>query len=121
MAAADVVVLASGTATLEALLLKKPMVVVYKLAPVSWFLVVRLAITRFAALPNILAGESVVPELLQGEANPEAVAAQVVTLLDEPAAREAQSSIYRGIHQQLRCDYAQRSADALLGLISSRD
>src|SRR5690606_6975111 len=81
MAAANAVLLASGTATLEATLLKRPMVVTYRMAPLSWALVKRLVKTPFAALPNILAGRALVPELIQDDATPEAMVAALEPLL----------------------------------------
>lgn len=119
MLAADVVLMASGTATLEAMLLKRPMVVAYRMAALSWALVSRMATTRFVALPNILAGEAVVPELLQDAAEPEALAAAVDELLRVGGA--AQQGQFAEIHKSLRCDFAQRSADALLELLADHD
>lgn len=81
MIAADVVVLASGTATLEAMLLQRPMVVAYRVAQMSWALMSRLAVTRFVALPNILAKGPVVPELLQDALTPSALALEAEILL----------------------------------------
>ncbi|EAQ96181.1 lipid-A-disaccharide synthase [Congregibacter litoralis KT71] len=81
MIAADVVVLASGTATLEAMLLQRPMVVAYRVAKTSWALMSRLAVTPFVALPNILAKGSVVPELLQDNLTPSALALEAEILL----------------------------------------
>ncbi len=81
MAAADVVLLASGTATLEAMLLERPMAIVYRVAPLSFALMKRLAVTEHVGLPNILAGRPVVPELLQDELTPPALALEAETLL----------------------------------------
>lgn len=83
MIAADVVVLASGTATLEAMLLRRPMVIAYRVARMSWALMSRLAVTPFVGLPNILAGRAVVPELLQDALSPAALALEAETLLAE--------------------------------------
>ena len=115
MAAADAVLLASGTATLEAALIKRPMVVTYRMAAFSWWLVTRLVKISFAALPNVLAGRSVVPELLQDAAVPEAMAAAIETLLaDEAVANQLQA--FDRIHVQLKQGYAAKSANALLQL-----
>ncbi|MFK8042102.1 lipid-A-disaccharide synthase [Congregibacter sp.] len=81
MIAADVVVLASGTATLEAMLLQRPMVIGYRVARMSWALMSRLAVTKFVGLPNILAGGPVVPELLQDALSPSALALEAEILL----------------------------------------
>ncbi|EEB80318.1 lipid-A-disaccharide synthase [marine gamma proteobacterium HTCC2148] len=115
MAAADAVLLASGTATLEAALIKRPMVVTYRMAAFSWWLVTRLVKISFAALPNVLAGRSVVPELLQDAAVPEAMAAAIEPLLaDEAIANQLQA--FDRIHVQLKQGYAAKSANALLQL-----
>jgi len=81
MIAADAVLLASGTATLEAMLLRRPMVIAYRMAPLGYRLLRRLAVTRFVGLPNVLAGRSIVPELLQDELTAPALALQAETLL----------------------------------------
>ncbi len=115
MAAADAVLLSSGTATLEAALIKRPMVVTYRMAAFSWWLVTRLVKISFAALPNVLAGRSVVPELLQDAAVPEAMAAAIEPLLaDEAVANQLQA--FDRIHVQLKQGYAAKSANALLQL-----
>ena len=115
MAAADAVLLASGTATLEAALVKRPMVVAYKMAAFSWWLVTRLVKINFAALPNVLAGRSLVPELLQDGATAEAMAASVSPLLSGDASAE-QLQAFDDIHQQLKQGYAQVAAQALVQL-----
>ena len=116
MAAADAVLLASGTATLEAALVKRPMVVTYRMAAFSWLLVTRLVKISFAALPNVLAGRSVVPELLQEAAVPEAMAATVQTLLSAESA-QGQLQAFDQIHTELKQGYARKSAAALIQLI----
>ncbi|TDG16018.1 lipid-A-disaccharide synthase [Seongchinamella unica] len=117
MAAADTVLLASGTATLEAALVKRPMVVTYRMAAFSWWLVTRLVKISFAALPNVLAGRSLVPELLQDAATPQATAAAVAPLLSGDASGE-QLQAFDQIHQQLKQGYAGKSALALQRLAS---
>jgi lipid-A-disaccharide synthase len=114
MLAADAVLMASGTATLEALLLKRPMVVAYRMAPLSWALVRRLAKTPFASLPNILAGERLVPEFIQEDATAENLAGALGDLLAGQSADQVQR--FTEIHQSLRLGFAERSADALLAL-----
>ncbi len=116
MAAADAILLASGTATLEALLLKRPMVVAYRMATFSWWLVTRLATTLFAALPNVLAGRALVPELLQDAATPEAMAEQLQPLLVASDAAATQRQAFDEIHLALRQDYADKAAVALMEL-----
>lgn len=116
MAASDAILLASGTATLEAALVKRPMVVAYRMAALSWWLVLRLATTPFAALPNVLSGRALVPELLQDAATAEAMAAETQPLLDGAEAAREQVSAFDEIHGELRRDYAHRAAEALLEL-----
>ncbi|MDX1380776.1 MAG: lipid-A-disaccharide synthase [Xanthomonadales bacterium] len=116
MAAADVVVCASGTATLEAMLVKRPMVVVYRVSPATWAMgrSLRLMKTRWFALPNILAGEALVPELLQDDAVPSRIAEEISRWLDDANARDALSQRFLDMHETLRQDAAARSAEALL-------
>jgi lipid-A-disaccharide synthase len=87
MIAADVVLLASGTATFEAMLLRRPMVISYRVAPLSWALMSRLVVTPYTGLPNILAGERLVPELLQDDLTPPALALEAETLLRDGRAQ----------------------------------
>ena len=117
MSAADAVLLASGTATLEATLLKRPMVVAYRMAAFSWWLVTRLVKINFAALPNVLAGRALVPELLQDGATPEAMADTVQPLLESPDAAGSQLQAFDEMHAALRRNYAQEAAAALAELV----
>ena len=120
MAASDAVLLASGTATLEAALLKRPMVAAYRMGPLSWQLVKRLVKTPYAALPNILSGGALVPELLQGAATPDAMAAAVQPLLTDGAAAEGQRQGFDRIHAGLSQGFAEGAATALVSLLESR-
>lgn len=120
MTAADAVVLASGTATLEAMLLKKPMVISYKMSAMSWHIISRMVRTPFAGLPNILAGKALVPECLQQDATSENVISHLLPLLNDPDAANAQRSAFDAVHQELRCNAAQCGAQALLELIESK-
>jgi lipid-A-disaccharide synthase len=114
MAAADVVVLASGTATLEAMLLKKPMVVAYRLHWLT-FLIARLMVkSRFVSLPNLLAGERLVPELLQEAATAEALAREMLALLADPAQCAALRTRFAAQRCSLRAGGAAAAADAVL-------
>jgi lipid-A-disaccharide synthase len=118
MAAADVVLLASGTATLEAALLKRPMVVAYRVSETTRRIVrtFRLMKIRRFALPNLLAGEDVVPELLQEDATAERMVAELLPLLDDDGARRRQVEQFEAIHRQLRRGADRRAADAVLAL-----
>ncbi|MDX1588968.1 MAG: lipid-A-disaccharide synthase [Oleiphilaceae bacterium] len=118
MAASDLVLLASGTATLEATLLKRPMIVAYKMAPMSHWLVSRMVQVKHIALPNLLAPEPIVPELIQAECTPEnlAQAAMVRLLSDEQVAME--QKVFRGIHEQLQRHASERAAEAVTALLT---
>ncbi|NBB83232.1 MAG: lipid-A-disaccharide synthase [Alphaproteobacteria bacterium] len=122
MAAADVVLTASGTATLEALLLKRPMVVAYRLNPVTYGLVktLRLIKVRHVAMANLLAGEGLAPEFLQHRCRPELLGPALLALLDDPQRRAALEARYAGIHAELRRDAARCAAEAVLGLAARR-
>lgn len=116
MAASDVVLLASGTATLEALLLERPMVVVYRLHWMTYWLARWLVRIPHVALPNILAGRQVVPELIQHQARVEAVSAAVQALL-QPQAAAAQQQVLHALHVQLQGSAAVNPAQAVLALL----
>lgn len=118
MAAADAVLLASGTATLEAMLLKRPMVVAYRLAPSSYHLIKRLKLMQveWYSLPNLLARERLVPEFIQDAVTPQALAGAIDPLLYEPQARHRQTSRFYEIHHQLQGGGSERAAKAILEL-----
>lgn len=118
LAAADVALVASGTATLEAALLKKPMVITYKMAGTSWRLMRRMGYLPYVGLPNILAGEFVVPELLQHDATPENLAQALLNSLNDTVVRERIPQRFADIHRQLRCNAAQQAARAVLPLLA---
>lgn len=115
MAAADVVLLASGTATLEAMLLKRPMVVGYKLMPLTYALakLFRLVKIKHVALPNILAATPLIPEFIQDACTPEALAGAVIEWFCHPEAVEQLQPPFQAIHQQLRRNASQRAAFAI--------
>ncbi len=117
MAASDAVLLASGTATLEAALLKRPMVVAYRMGALSWLVLKQLVRTPYAALPNILAGRALVPELLQRAATPTAIAAALQPLLAGGEAVAAQVQAFDGIHRSLSRGFGERAAEALAELV----
>ncbi len=116
MRAADAVLLASGTATLEAMLLKKPMVVCYRLSPLSFWLMRQLVKVEHVSLPNLLAGRALVPELLQRDATPENLGRALLQALDGVGQAERLEH-YRAIHRDLRKDASRRAAERVLGLI----
>ncbi|MCK7552963.1 lipid-A-disaccharide synthase [Marinobacter goseongensis] len=120
MAAADVVLLASGTATLEAMLLKKPMVVGYRLSNFSYALVSRLVKVPHVALPNLLAGKPLVPELLQDDATPETLGAAVLERLENTEERAHLKAEFTKLHHQLRQNADERAADAISALVEQR-
>ncbi|NOX76001.1 MAG: lipid-A-disaccharide synthase [Gammaproteobacteria bacterium] len=117
MAAANAVLLASGTAALEAMLLKRPMVVAYRLATLSYWLVKRLVRVSNYSLPNLLAGETLVPELIQHDASPEKLGAAVLEFLQNPEVAEQVHRRFDEIHRQLRLGASEQAADAVLALL----
>jgi lipid-A-disaccharide synthase len=116
MAAADVVLLASGTAALEAMLLKRPMVVAYKLAPLTYWLAKRLVKVENVSLPNLLANESLVPEYIQHEATAEQLGKTVLGYFEDAAMSENMSQRFTDIHYSLRQNASETAADAVLSL-----
>ncbi len=118
MVAADVVLLASGTATLEAMLAKRPMVVGYKVAPLTYRLVRALGLLKVDryALPNVLAGEDLAPELMQDDCTPDRLAAAVLHWFNSPGAVAALQPRYLELHRQLRRDASASAAAAIAGL-----
>jgi lipid-A-disaccharide synthase len=119
LAAADVALVASGTATLEAALLKKPMVITYKMAETSFQLMRRMSYLPYVGLPNVLAGEFVVPELLQDDATPENLAQALLNTLNDAVLRERIPQRFAAIHRQLKCNTSEQAAKAVLPLLAS--
>ena len=117
MAAADVVLIASGTATLEALLLRRPMVVAYALAPASYKILIKIVKIKQYSLPNLLAGENTVVECIQDRATPDVMAPAVYDLLTRPKQRDAMLASFAEVHKQLRQGASQKAADAVVGLL----
>jgi len=120
IAAADAVLVASGTATLEVALFKKPMVIAYKVMRASWELMRHMGYLPWIGLPNILAREWVVPEYLQHAATPEALADAVWAQLNDSALRDRLAARFTGMHHSLLRNSAQESAQAVLQVIGSR-
>jgi lipid-A-disaccharide synthase len=121
MTAADAVLVASGTATLEAALLKCAMVITYTVPPASaWLMKRKGGYIPYIGLPNILAGEFVVPELLQDDATPENLAQAVVNVLNDKLVRSRLEARFLQIHRELKQDTATRAVEAILPLLSGR-
>lgn len=117
MAAADVVIVASGTATLEAALLKKPMVITYRMPKLSWALLRRMRLQPYVGLPNILAGKFVVPELLQSDATPEKLANAALEMLSDKGRLAQIRHEFSDIHTSLKQNTAEKAAVAVLAYL----
>jgi lipid-A-disaccharide synthase len=117
MTAADVVLVASGTASLEAALLKRPMVISYRIGKWQYRLMKRMAYLPWVGLPNILCRDTVVPELLQDDATPEALADALDRWLADADARAALAQRFTDLHLELRQNTAQRAADVVLSYL----
>jgi lipid-A-disaccharide synthase len=113
LAACDVTLIASGTATLEAALFKRPMVIAYNMNWLSWQIMRRKQLQPWVGLPNILCGEFVVPELLQDAATPQALSRAVLDWLDAPAKIASLQQRFTELHHTLRRDTAQLATDAI--------
>ena len=113
LSACDVALVASGTATLEAALFQRPMVIGYRIPALSYWMMKRQALTKHIGLPNILLDQRVVPELIQEEATPAALAEAVRHWLDHPKACREVSERFQALHQTLRQDASERVADIL--------
>lgn len=117
LAAADTVLVASGTATLEAALFRKPMVIAYRMAWLTHRMMRGMGYLPWIGLPNILAGETLVPEFVQDAATPEAMGTALLAQLDDPAGRRRLAERFERMHHELRCDCASRAAEALLRVV----
>ncbi len=113
LAACDVTLIASGTATLEAALFKRPMVIAYRMNWLSWQIMRRKRLQPWVGLPNILCQEFVVPELLQDEATPQALADAVLAWLDAPEKIVALQEKFSALHAQLQCDTPRIASHAI--------
>lgn len=117
MAAADVVLVTSGTATLETMLFKRPMVIAYRIGPITFQIAKRMIKLQWIGLPNLLANESLVPEFIQEAAQPESVAAALLDFLNHPEKSEKLIKKFSEIHQQLRCNANVQAAEAVRNLV----
>lgn len=118
LAACDVTLIASGTATLEAALFKRPMVVAYKMNAVSWHIMRRKQLQPWVGLPNILCGDFAVPEFLQDAATPAALSQALLAWLDAPERAQALAHRFTDLHNTLTCDTAQRATDAIQAVLA---
>ena len=119
LAACDLTLIASGTATLEAALFKRPMVIGYRMHPLSWQIMKRMGYQPWVGLPNILCRDFVVPELLQGDCRPEALAAAVRTGLDDAAGAARIAQRFIELHHLLRRDTARCATDAIAQILQA--
>ena len=118
IAASDAVLVASGTATLEVGLCRKPMVITYRMSPTTWKLMSRMRYQPWVGLPNIIAGQFLVPEILQDEATPENLANAMLNALSDPVVRERLPKHLEKIHQSLKQNAAERAAESVLACMS---
>ncbi len=114
MVVADGVLVASGTATLEAALLKRPMVITYRMPALSWWLMKRKSYQPYYGLPNILCGRFVVPELMQEDATPENLSQALLNLMNDKHAVAQLEETFLELHKTLRQNTAQKAAAAIL-------
>ena len=120
MAAADAILLASGTATLEAMLLKRPMVVSYVVSPITYRILKRLVTQEFVALPNLLAGREVVPELIQDDATVENLSSALLERLEINDTVSQLQETFQFIHRQLKRDADEEAASAIFKLLNEK-
>lgn len=118
-AACDVALVASGTATLECALHKRPMVIAYRMQWLSWWVANQQRRTPWIGLPNILCQQSLVPELLQQQAQPEALARATLAWLDDPAAVARLRQRFTDMHLQLRQDMPARASHAIAQILQA--
>ena len=119
LAACDVALVASGTATLEVALFKRPMVIAYNMAPITWSMMRRMKYQPYVGLPNILCGKFVVPEFIQEDATPENLAQATLSFLQQPNHAAQVAECFAGLHHMLRRGSAERAATAVAGLLAA--
>src|SRR5690554_346185 len=120
MAAADAVLLASGTTALEAMLFKKPMVVAYKASALSYAIISRMVKSRFVSLPNLLADKALVPELIQSDARLDTLLPEVEKSLYDVNYREAQQAMFDSLHESLKADASATAASAIAQFLNTK-
>jgi lipid-A-disaccharide synthase len=117
MSAADFVVMASGTATLEALLLRRPMLICYKLAALTFAIASRMVKIPNVGLPNLLAGKRLVPEYMQGQVTVDAVSAEIINFVSEPESMATVLEEFTAIHKKIRLDASAQAVNAIESLV----
>lgn len=120
MIAAEATLLASGTAALEAMLCKSPMVVGYKMKPMTYFLAQRLVKTDYISLPNLLANAPLVPELIQDDCSPERLAAALARYLADETYANSLRQQFKQLHQQIQCNADEQAAEAVSQLLEEK-
>ncbi len=119
MAASDFVLMASGTTTLEALLLKRPMVIAYKLSWFSYAILSRLVKSKYIGLPNLLAEKSLVPEFIQDEATVDNISHKIVSMMADIESLNSMKNEFQRIHESLKRDASEQAANAIAKLVES--
>lgn len=117
MAASDAVMVTSGTATLEVMLFKKPMVIAYRMPTLAYHLARWLVDVPFIGLPNLLANEGIVPECIQQEAKPSVLAAHILDYLNNPSKIDSLAKRFEVIHEAMRVDSSTKAADTIMKLV----
>lgn len=117
MAASDVILLASGTATLEAMLVKRPMVVAYRMSAITYAIMTKLMKAPYISLPNLLANKLLVPELIQAQASPVNLAREVLSRLSSSEEQQKLQNAFSDIHNDLKQDASYQAAEAVCNLI----
>jgi lipid-A-disaccharide synthase len=120
LAACDVTLIASGTATLEAALFKRPMVIAYRLGWMSWQLMRHMGYLPWVGLPNILARDFVVPERLQDDASPQQLAQDCLAWFDQPERMASVEARFTQMHETLRRDTGRCASDAIAKVLEGR-
>jgi lipid-A-disaccharide synthase len=120
LAASDAALIASGTATLEAALLRKPMVITYQMNSFTWKMMSKLRYQKWVGLPNILAGKFIVPELLQDDATPVNLAQAIVNLLRDPVVMKDLPESLEVLHTMLRQNTAERAVSAIREILGAK-
>ncbi|WP_271009934.1 lipid-A-disaccharide synthase [Paucibacter sp. B51] len=119
LAACDITLVASGTATLEAALFKRPMVIAYRMHALNWWRMKGKNYQPWVGLPNVLARDFIVPELIQDQCTPEALAREGLAWLDDTARCERVRAIFQQQHELLRCNTAQKACDAIAQVLQA--